>query len=493
MSVFNKESNTSQAFMIAAGQFIALCLTLGSTMILSRYMNKFNYGTYKQVFYVYNTLLAVFTLGLPKSFGFFLPRISKEEGKDFVNKSTKLFILMGGVFSGVLFFGAPVISKILNNEELNIALKLFSPVPIFLMPTLGLETIYSSYRETQVAAIYSIVTRVLLFACVTIPAFFCDISYYEAVLGFVVSAFLNFSLALYLKNRPFKGLKLKKTKITVKEILIYCIPLMGAGIFNILINSTDQFYISKYFGTEAFAEFSNGAMELPFIGMIVGACSTVLLPVYSQLNKESNLSNESIDAIVGTWNSVFRKTVMLIFPIIIFCILHAKDIMVLLYGNQYLASGLYFKIMLFNNFASVISCYPILLALNKTKEYSAVYIINFILLAVFEFIVIKIFSTVESVCVVSVICLWFRVLLFMGLIAKALKVKIIKLIPIKVVCIIVIISIAVGVLLQKIVVIDNILYDMVFGFSIFYFAVMLLAYLFHINYLSIIKPLIKRT
>lgn len=114
------------------------------------------------------------------------------------------------------------------------------------MPTLGLEAIYATYRETYIAAVYSVVTRVLLFICVTLPVLFWGIGYKNAVLGFVISSFLSFLLALYLKNRPFRNVNKQQTSISVTDILKFCMPLMGAGIFNILINSTDQFFISRF-------------------------------------------------------------------------------------------------------------------------------------------------------------------------------------------------------------------------------------------------------
>jgi O-antigen/teichoic acid export membrane protein len=488
----NNSSNTSQAFWIALGQFIALCLTIGSTMILTRYMDKFNYGTYRQVFYVYTTLLSVFTLGLPKSYGYFLPRMSKEEGKDFVNKLTRIFILLGAVFSLILFIGAPIIAGILKNQELLFALRIFSPVPIFLMPTLGLEAIYATYRETHMAAIYSIVTRILLFICVTIPAFLFSISYREVVLGFVLSAFLNFILALYLKNRPFRKVTKVKTSVTVTEIMIFCLPLMGAGIFNILINSTDQFFISRYFGTETFAEYSNGAMELPFIGMIVGACSTVLLPVYSSLSKNKCLSHDDSEKIVNIWNNVLCKTVMLIFPLIIYCIVYSDEVMVVLYGKQYLVSGKYFFIMLFNNFFSVISCYPLLLALNKAKEYSLAYLFNFVLLAFFEYVVIRLFSTVEAVCVVSVLCLCLRVIIFMQIIAHELKVKVMRIIPTKTVVYVVLLSVVLATTLHNLIYIDSYLVSIIVTLPIFFVALLGLSKPLKLDYLSIVKPLLKK-
>lgn len=492
MTPNNKKSNTIQAFWIALGQLIAVCLTIGSTMVLTRYMDKFNYGTYKQIFYVYTTLLSVFTLGLPKSYGYFLSRISKEEGKDFVNVMTKILVLSGLVFSILLFFCSPIIANILKNEELKTALRIFSPVPVFLMPTLGLEAIYATYKETYVAAIYSVVTRILLFACVTLPVFIFSIGYKCAVIGFVFSSFLSFLLALYLKNRPFRKIKKKKTSISVSAILKFCLPLMGAGIFNIFINSTDQFFISRYFGTEAFAEFSNGAMELPFIGMIVGACSTVLLPVYSNLCKNKSIAVEDTYKIVEIWNNVLKKTVMLIYPLIIYCIVFAGEIMVVLYGSQYETSGKYFFIMLFNNFLSVVSCYPLLLALSKTKEYSVVYLFNFIFLCILEYGAVRLFASVESVCIMSVFCLWMRIVIFMKIISEALKVPFYKIIPYKTISTIIFLSVITALSIRMLMIVEYNVLSIFKTLMIFLFVLVLLSRLFKLDYLSIVKPLFNK-
>ena len=70
----NKSNNTIQAAWVALGSLFAFGFSIVSSIILSRYFDKTDYGTYKQVIYVYHTLLIVFTLGLPKTYSYFLPR-----------------------------------------------------------------------------------------------------------------------------------------------------------------------------------------------------------------------------------------------------------------------------------------------------------------------------------------------------------------------------------------------------------------------------------
>ena len=84
-------SNTIQSLWVAMGSLASFAFSIVSAAILSRYFAKEDYGTYKQVMYVYNTLLTVFTLGLPKSYSYFLPRVTKEEGLSLVNKITNIF------------------------------------------------------------------------------------------------------------------------------------------------------------------------------------------------------------------------------------------------------------------------------------------------------------------------------------------------------------------------------------------------------------------
>ena len=91
-------NNTKQAAWVAIGSLFSFAVGIISPMILSRFFDKGDYGTYKQVMYVYSTLLTVFTLGLPKAYAYFLPKYGREYSKDIINKITSMFIVLGAVF-----------------------------------------------------------------------------------------------------------------------------------------------------------------------------------------------------------------------------------------------------------------------------------------------------------------------------------------------------------------------------------------------------------
>ena len=433
-------NNTKQAAWVAIGSLFSFGFSIISSMILSRYFDKVEYGTYKQVLYIYNSLLTVFTLGLPKAYSYFLPRTPLNEAKSLISKINNLFFLLGGILSFLLFVTANTIADIFKNPELCHALKIFSPVPLLMMPTMGLEGILATYKKTRFIAAYTVITRVVMLLCVALPVVILDLSCDGALIGFVIGSLVSFIVALILKYHPIKNEDKDITKCTYKEIFAFTIPLFFASIWGVLINATDQFFISRYFGAEVFAEFSNGAMELPFVGMITGACATVLTPLFTKkVYENSDFKKE----IFPVWNNSLIKSAMLIYPLVIFCLFDANIIMTVLYGNIYEASGDYFRIKLLTYFVKIISYYSILMALGATKFYSKIFMYTLLFLVPCEYLFLKVFNSPLVITAVHVAFSIAMCIVFLWYIARRFSVTLMSLFPIKSVIKIILLSIAV--------------------------------------------------
>lgn len=461
-------------------------------MILSRYFDKADYGTYKQVLYVYNTLLTVFTLGLPKAFSYFLPRVEIVQAKSLIKKITNLFFLLGFLFSVLLFVFSSLIASLLKNPDLGLVLRIFAVVPFLMLPTMGLEGILATYRKTKFMAIYTIITRLVMLLCVAVPVILLNVGYIGAIVGFVIASVVSFILALYFKYLPVKSEENKKCNVTYTEIFKFSLPLLYASLWGTVIASSDQFFISRYFGNEVFAEFSNGFMELPFIGMITGACATVLSPIFARMSHEKLDPQKEIFPI---WTSVFKKTAMLIYPLIIYCWVFADIVMVVLYGQQYESSYIYFRIKLIANFFTLIVYAPLMINIGKVKFYSNVHMIGAIVLVCMEYLSVRIFDSPYVIAGISVICLLGRIYCMLGLVAKFFNLKMYQLFPIKLIALISLPSIPFLFIIYYI--LTNILdmnYIAVLVISSVLYTISYFGYTFWIklDYLSIIKPLIMR-
>src|SRR5690606_38796227 len=317
MSNIKKSSNTVQALWVMIGSISAFGFAIVSSMLLSRYFDKHDYGTYKQVMYVYSSLVVVFTLGLPKAFSYFLPRVNEGQAKDLINKINSVLLVLGAVMSLGLFIGANVIADVLNNQDLATPLRYFALVPLFMLPTMGLEGILATYRQTKFLAIYKTVTQIFMLLCVVVPVIFFDGTINSAIIGFTIASFFCFITALYLKYKPIRNYTKEKSPYSYRQIFNYTLPIMGASIWGIIISSADQFFISRYFGNEVFADFANGSMQLPFVGMIIASTATVLSPVFAKqvFDNGENVKHE----VITLWRSVMSKTVKLIYPLVVFC------------------------------------------------------------------------------------------------------------------------------------------------------------------------------
>ena len=420
-------SNTQQAFWVALGGLFSFGFGIVSSVILSRYFAKADYGTYKQVLYIYSTMLVIFTLGLPKAYSFFLPRTENHQAKDVITKITNLFFILGAFFSIVLFLLSGQIATLLKNEDLDLAIKIFSPVPFFLLPTMGVEGILATYRMTQFTAVYTVITRVAMLSAVVLPVLLFDVGYIGALIGFTVSSFFIFLIAFYLKYLPLKKFGKEKSSLKYIEIFKYSLPLMVASLWGVIETSSDQFFISRYYGAEVFADYSNGAMELPFIGMILGATAAVLSPVFSKM------AYQKVDIkkdLYPLWIRVFEKSSMLTYPLLIFAMCFASELMVLLYGKAYAGSAIYFQIFNFYFFFKIIVYGPYLINTGRQQLYANAHMYSVLILIPVQFLVVYLTNNPITLIVASVVVKIGRTFFFLNVISKDFGIKFREILPI---------------------------------------------------------------
>jgi len=363
-------NNSLQAFWVLIGSFSFFAFALLSAAILSRLLNKAEYGTYKQILFIYNTCLVVFAAGLPKIYSYFLPRHSIPQGKEIVARITKMLYLLGFSFSLFVYCCSGPISVAMKNPELARGLKHFAPIPMLLLLTLGLEGIFSSYKQTFYFAIYNTVSRLIILLSIVLPVLFLKESYLYALYGWVVASIATFLLASYFKGIPFRGVESERAGLTYKKVFAYSLPLVVASFGEIMARAASSFYVSRYFGAEVFADFANGFIELPFAAMVIAATSTVLIPIFSKMiHDQSDVSN-----LVDVWKRSITKSATIIYPIAIFFIFNAAGTMTLLFSESYINSANYFQIAMLLNFINIVTFAPFFIASGRTRVYSSIHV-----------------------------------------------------------------------------------------------------------------------
>ena len=485
------KSNTIQALWVGLGSLSSFGLAIISAAILSRYFDKEEYGTYRQIIYVYSTLLVVFTAGLPRVFGYFLPRYTVEEGKTIVHKITKLLFFAGMIFSIFLFLVSNLIADFLNNKELAYGLKVFSPIPMFLLPTLGLGGIFATYKITIYTAIYNTLSRLIMLLFIVVPVIFFKGSYINAIYGWLVASVITFFIAFFFKSIPFKKVIKKNTKLTYNEIFNYSIPLVIASLWGIAIKASDQFYISRYFGAEVFAEFSNGFMEIPIVTMVTASASAVLMPVFSKILHENTEKKE----LGRVWKSVLLKSAYIIYPIIVFCLFKAADIIRIIYSDIYIDSTIYFQIRMFLNFFNIIIFAPLIFAMGETKFYAYVHAFITCLAWLGGYTIVSYFNSPIILAIYSVSLSIIKILILFGFIFFKLKFKFSDMIPyqtfFKILCHTTVVIYIIDYVFDNTISMSNDLMSLLFQCCMYFMIILISSKLIGLEYLMFLKPLIK--
>ena len=368
--LLGNKSNFLQASWLGIGNSLASIISILLMVVISRFLIKSEYGSFRQIMYVYVTIISVIGLSFSKLPSNYLPLLSLAQGKNFINKTVVMLLLTAAFLSTIVYIGNPLLCSFFNNQDLETPLQIFCIVIFFTVPTLTIEGIYASYKKTQIYGLYVILNKVLFFILLIAPLLMESASLNRMMWFWAAHAALSFLIGLYYIYLPFLKVTAIDSEISFSKIYKFLIPLTFSSIWAILFAASDQFFISNYFGQETYADFSNGSIKIPFIGVLVGAISAVLHPYFIKKLNDPDSKKE----VVKTIESSILKSVTLVYPIILFIWFTSDEIFSVLFEEVYSDSSVFFKIISLYGLFSVFVFLPIIIALQEIRFYNAVHL-----------------------------------------------------------------------------------------------------------------------
>ena len=376
-------------------------------MILSRYLTKNDYGTYRQTWLIYNTLLPLFLLGLPLSVNYFVPGRHVSEQKSFNIQTYLILTLSGLIFSLAIFVSAPAISSLFHNKLLVEFIRIFSCIPLLALPGMYYQELLICLNRPRLAALISSLLSIFQFSAIVVPI----------MLGLGLTAIFNsliffFILRLlivsYVIFRPFLSKVSKRQGFSIIDQLKYSIPIALSAIMGSLTIQVDKLNIASMFSTTEFAIYSNGAFQIPLIGIITGSVTAVLMPEFVKLNQ-----NNELKLLISTWHSAIRKVALIIIPIMFFLLIFSAEFITLLFSQDYIDSAGIFRIYLLTLPARITNFGMILLAMGLSSIVFKYSVLTLALNLILNYILIKVIgfsgpaiATVVAVYMIVYLQLW---------------------------------------------------------------------------------------
>lgn len=335
----------------------------GSQVVLlicaSYWLDMAEYGVYRQFLLIAETFTPIFGIGFSVSIYYFLTKYSDHNRLLFkIIKYGVIITLIMSIMS--ISHIASFIANALNSPDL-IGLLIYAAPYItmmILLPILHAFYVYNNktkqlfFLNSSLAIIYLVLTAAILY-------------YNRSALFLVWSRTLYLLITCITLSVVFykwakSNQKEKDEKYNLKDLFVYSLPIGAASVVGIISMQINKFIVSTNYSVKDFAIYSNGAFEIPFIGLIT---STITVVSLSELIKLCE-ADKYLDAL-RLFHKIAIVSALFLFPISIFFFTYSDDFILLMFGSKYAGSAILFRVFLFLVPIRIIVYGPVLIALDK--------------------------------------------------------------------------------------------------------------------------------
>lgn len=359
-SFFRKAGPLVLARLVAAG------ITFVIPLVLARAMALDEYGTYKQLFLIAQTLFYILPFGVTQSLYFFVPRT--DHARPWVVQ-TLLFTLGTGLLAAGLIYalGEPVASALQNPRLLDYRWEL-AVYTAGLVAASPLEVLLTSQGRTRHSALMYLLSDGLRAGAMVVPVL---LGYglkgaMTCMAGFgcvrMIAAWLT--MALGTRGPWFeRGLGWRQ--------LAYAAPFGAAMLLSIPQQYAHQYAVGAQVTPELFAIYAVGCFQLPLVDLLYSPTSEVLMVQVGQLDREGRL-REAIDA----FKAASARLAYAFLPMAAFLFVAAPEFIAALFGRKFLGAVPIFRVSVLAVAGSIFPMDGLLRARNETRFLFVSYLVK---------------------------------------------------------------------------------------------------------------------
>lgn len=354
-------SRTAKVFSLSLGKGLTAVVMLGTSMVLARVLNKYDFGTVRQTLLAYQFAAPLFMLGLPQAVFYFLPG-EKHRPRGILIDNLTLLIISACIISLFLALGGNELLAIrFNNPELSKTLRWMIPYPLFVMPVALLGGVMVIRERVTAFAWYSVLSKAVLGFCIIGAAWWTK-DYTGPLLAHILIPAIFVPVALWLAFSSVPGKWTLPDPTSMKNMLKFSVPIGLGGMLGTISRQLDKVIVSAMTSPEEFAVYANGAVEIPFIGIITGAVSAVVLVDMRKSVVEGNYQEA-----VRLFRLTAEKTSYVLFPAMVFLLISGDSFIQTLFSDKYADSVIPFRWYLLLLPVRTVVFGSLLMALNKTR------------------------------------------------------------------------------------------------------------------------------
>jgi len=293
--------------------------------------------------FLFNVLVLVCTLGIPETLSFFLPRLDEHQRGALLGQTLLLLMAAGIVVGFLLWVGAPVFARVQGNPDIAPHVRLFGVYGLFMVLAAFAEPVFIYYQRVRYLFILSTAHGVF-FIFITCWRWLGNVSLLEIFTAMMIfSAFKYMTAVMFLyRIRNLTGpLRFSLPGHSVITQLGFALPIALTNTIDTISRWLDKIVVSFFLGTEPLGLFSVGAIEIPFVSVLVSTVYGVVSPKLNELDHKGDLAGFR-----RMVRNVLSFNAKLIWPFAIYLFVFAGRLMPLLFTHEYDQSVLPFRLYL---------------------------------------------------------------------------------------------------------------------------------------------------
>ena len=258
------------ALTIMAGRTFGYAVLFFLPLILVRMFGQEEFGTYKQLFLLYATIINLAQVGMSESLFYFLPGAGEYGGRYVCNS----IVVLGGIGllgAVLLFVGGDVIAEWMNNPALAPLMPLLAVFFLFMLASYVLEIVMTAcHRYGEAAASYGLsdTSRAVLIAAPVL--LFQTLA--SMLYGAIVFAVIRLGITLWYCRKQFGATLHPNWSLLVRQAA-YSLPFAFYVLFQTGQETLHQYVVSFLFDAATFAVYSVGCLQVPLVELLRSAVS----------------------------------------------------------------------------------------------------------------------------------------------------------------------------------------------------------------------------
>jgi len=325
-------------------------------LLIARLLGKADLGSLAALFLTYETLALLASAGFPGALMYFLPTQDAATRRAIVTRFINVGMGMGGIAAFLMMtlglidvlqpnlldslFGGYESSSSQGQADrvefqylLALGISAIFDVPARLLPNL-LVVEGRARSAAAVGVIRSLGRTLFPVAPIALGMSLWWVAGSLSVFGIV------FGLSVFwFRHDIYRGAEIVKWTTTNRELFRFAVPLGLTEAIGILNKRLDRFLVVALFAAAVVAEYEVGAWQIPFVATIPFSVGAAYTPRFRALFSEGKFA-EGIEI----WKLSSIKVGLIVMPICMVFIVAAEESISLLFGPEYAASAVVFRL-----------------------------------------------------------------------------------------------------------------------------------------------------